>query len=382
MICRKCKEEIADGSLYCNHCGQKQTAPKQKTKKRGNGQGSAYKNKNGTWTAAKVVGYHLSEAGCIVADRVTKSGFATKTQALQYIPQLSQKQTRRKTGSKLSPSLNLKQIYELWLPVYETRGRSVSTLNCYKAAYKRLDALEDIPFSDIGIDDWQSSIDECPNGRRTKENMRTLIGLLYKYAIPRGAVPEKLNLAEYLTVAGEHGRRQPFTTDEVEKIKNSIGVVPFADYVYCHIYLGYRPHEFITLSLNRYNVDEHYFTGGAKTQAGKNRIVTISPKIQPIIDRLSSQTDDILFLDENAKPLSDKKYRSIFYNVLAKTGIVNTEERKLTPYSCRHTFASMLDNISGGDNAKLELMGHTDLDMLRHYQHADLENLRKITDFL
>ena len=185
-----------------------------------------------------------------------------------------------------------------------------------------------------------------------------------------------------MTVTGEHGRRQPFTADEVEKIKNAVGKVLFADYVYCHIYLGYRPHEFITLSLDRYNADERYFTGGAKTQAGKNRIVTISPKIQPIIDRLASQTDGILFLDENAKPMGDKKYRSIFYDVIARAGIQNTGDRKLTPYSCRHTFASMMDKVAGGDNAKLELMGHTDVEMLRHYQHADLENLRKITDFL
>lgn len=383
MICRKCKKEIADGSSFCNYCGQKQTKPKQKSKSRGNGQGSVYKNKNGTWTAAKVIGYHLSDSGRTVADRVTKSGFATKTEALQYIPQLPDKPTgakKRRAGSKLSPALTLRQIYELWLPVYETRGRSQSTLNCYKAAYKRLEALDDVSFGDIGIDDWQSCIDECPNGRRTKENMRTLIGLLYKYAIPRGAVPEKLNLAEYLTVTGDHGRRQPFTPDEVQKIQNSIGKILYADYVYCHIYLGYRPHEFITLSLSRYNAQEHYFTGGAKTQAGKNRIVTISPKIQPFIDRLAAQTNDLLFLDENEKPMTDKKYRAIFYDVIAKSGIQNTEERKLSPYSCRHTFASMMDKIAGGDNAKLELMGHTDIDMLRHYQHADLDLLRKITD--
>ena len=295
-------------------------------------------------------------------------------------PTLRGASKRKLTGSRLSAHLTLSEIYDLWLPVYEARGRSHSTLNCYKAAYKYLESIYGLAFGEIGIDDWQSCLDECSKGRRTKENMRTLIGLLYKYAIPRGAVPDKLNLSEYLTVSGENGRRQPFTMDEVEKLRLAVGKVPFADYVYCHIHLGYRPHEFITLSLARYNAEERYFTGGEKTQAGKNRVVTISPKIQPMIDHAAARTDNMLFRDENGKPLSDKKYRAIFYDVLAKVGIQNTEERKLSPYSCRHTFASMMDKVTGGDNAKLELMGHTDIDMLRHYQHADLDLLRKITD--
>ena len=54
----------------------------------------------------------------------------------------------------------------------------------------------------------------------------------------------------------------------------------------------------------------------------------------------------------------------------------------MTPYSTRHTFATLMKRVGGADRDKLELMGHTSTEMLRHYQHVSYEDLRKITDIL
>ena len=82
-------------------------------------------------------------------------------------------------------------------------------------------------------------------------------------------------------------------------------------------------------------------------------------------------------------------YRRLFYSTLEECGVENpTEEkdgvsrRKYTPHSCRHTFATLMKNAPGSDKDKLELMGHTSTEMLRHYQDVSLEDLRKITDAL
>ena len=56
MNCRKCRKEIPDGAVYCQHCGVKQSVDRL-PKSRGNGQGSAYKLPNGTWRAAVCLGY-------------------------------------------------------------------------------------------------------------------------------------------------------------------------------------------------------------------------------------------------------------------------------------------------------------------------------------
>lgn len=54
--------------------------------------------------------------------------------------------------------------------------------------------------------------------------------------------------------------------------------------------------------------------------------------------------------------------------------------RKLTPYCCRHTFATLMKAVQAPDKDKLELMGHTSTEMLQHYQHVHYEDLRNITD--
>lgn len=384
MLCAKCKADISDEFLFCPHCGKDQRfkTPTGSPKRRGNGQGSVYKVGK-TWTAAKVFGYKINESGKHVPNRVKKSGFKTKTEALAYLPLMAPKTTRRTTSKNaVNLETTVKQMYDLWFPLHESRGKSKSTLDGYKAAIKHCADVWDIPFSEIGIDDWQECIDECEKGRRTKENMKTLIGLLYKFAIPRGGTTDGLNLSEYLFVTGENGRRSPFATNEVEIIRQHIGIVDYADYIYCHIYLGYRPTEFLTRTIEEhFNREEMCIYGGIKTKAGQTRTVTISPKISEyILDIIGERQSGRIFCKKDGTHLTNKRYGKVFAEALQLMGIESTEERKLTPYSCRHTFASMADRIAGNDNAKLELMGHTEIDTLRHYQHADLDALRQITD--
>lgn len=77
----------------------------------------------------------------------------------------------------------------------------------------------------------------------------------------------------------------------------------------------------------------------------------------------------------------------MFYTVLEQCGIENPTElrsgvtyHKYTPHSCRHTFATMMKRVRGADKDKLELMGHTSTEMLRHYQDASFDDLRMITN--
>ena len=50
MLCKKCRKEIPDGSIYCNYCGKKQETTKRKTRRRARGTGTIrykpeYKNR-------------------------------------------------------------------------------------------------------------------------------------------------------------------------------------------------------------------------------------------------------------------------------------------------------------------------------------------------
>ena len=388
MFCKKCKREIPDGATFCPWCGKKQTTTTAKVSRRGNGQGSVYREgSNNTWTAARTWGYEFSgKVGHMIPIRTRKYGFATKRDALEALAKMEPPASKL---HNIDAGASLSAVYDLWLADYQRRGRSQSTENCYKAAFKYFAPLHSVPIADIGIDDLQECIDDCPYGRRTRENMKATAGLIYKYAIPRGYFQQPVNLAEYLFVGGAPGdTREAFTPEEVEIVRQHIGAVPYADYIYCQIYLGFRPHEFLTLDASRYDRENRCIIGGGKTDAGTDRTVTISPKIQPIVDRLvSSRTAGPIFCAPDGRTLRDSKYREdCFYPALKSMGLpllaADGSKRKLTPHCCRHTFATLIKNIDAPDKDKLELMGHTSTEMLRHYQHVNVSDLQRITDRL
>lgn len=377
MQCRKCKKEIPDISVYCLYCGVKQQPEERAAKSRGNGTGTVYK-RGKTWTAKVTIEYNDDGDKQRIVSR-TKGGFKTKKEAVTYLPTL-------KLAPREKPKqATFKQIYEAWQP---THRAGKSTMDCYRAAYKYFEPVYRLYISDIDIDDLQDCLDECGKGRRTKENMKALCGLLYKFAIPRHYVT--LNMGQYLIVSGDSGTKNALPDDAIPKLEKHADGVFGASIVLCQCYLGFRPAEFVALDAANYNRAERAFIGGAKTEAGTGRTVTVSPKIQPYIDAaVKDKIGGAVFVDEDGKPFTPARYRELFYSVLEKCGIdnpiVERDGKKFytyTPHSCRHTFATLMKRVDGADKDKLALIGHTSDEMLRYYQDVNYADLRKITDAL
>jgi integrase len=347
-----------------------------KGRTRPNGTGTAYK-RGKTWTARVVIGWKLAEDGRSIPIYRTKGGFQTKREALEYCQTL-------RNAPKTVRRLTAEEIYLLWLPAHEGRvGRS--TMNCYKAAWKYFSPIYQMPFADIGLDDLQECVDDCPNGKRTKENMKALAGLLMKYAIPRHQTD--MNYAEFIhTGNDEKGTRPAFNRDQIKMIDEQIGITPHAEDVYCLIYTGMRPSELFALTKADYRDGILY--GGIKTEAGKNRAVPVSPRIAPIIERRLSGDSKYLFPKDDGTQMSAKYFRdNYFYPVLAAAGIqpmpTPNYPAYYVPYSCRHTFANLLKDVPGSDKDKAGLIGHEDYKTTKKlYQSPELEALRSIINAL
>ena len=376
MICRACHKTAPDGA-YCIFCGAKQTIT-QNRKKRGNGTGCVYKLPSGKYKAVVVLGYHMDEDG--KRHKTTRSQvYEKKKDALAGLVDLKRSPRERKQNP------TFKGLYDMWLP---THRASNATIDCYKSAIKYYRPLYGIKLSEIDIDDLQDCIDDCDKGKRTKQNMKVVAGLLYKYAIPRRLSPNAINLGQYLKVAGEGAaHRASFTAYEIEQIKNAIGTVDYAAYIYCMIYLGFRPSEFLALRIEDYNRDGRYFVGGAKTEAGTDRTVTVSPKIQYIIDSLTAKESGPVFCKHDGTSFTLRGFSDVFIACLDKIGIDNPmlgendyKRHKYTPHSCRHTFATLMKKVDAANKDKLELIGYTSDEMLRYYQDVNVEDLRAITD--
>lgn len=380
--CIYCGGEMPAGALFCPWCGksaEKKEKPAHAPKKRGNGQGTVYK-RGSSYVAVKTLGYYVGEDGKKHRKTVSKA-FDKKKDAVEALPTMTS-QTAHKP-EKSTATLN--DVYEKWFQTL-TVGRD--TKNCYKAAWKYFDTVHDLFAHEVDIDDLQECIDECPHGKRTRENMKTVAGLIYKYGIPRGYFPMQLNLATFLKVSGDAGSGGIALPDSyVEKIRKAAGTVPGADLVLCQCYLGFRPSEFLALRHENYDPKTKTFTGGAKTEAGKNRIVTVSPKIQKIVDKYAAMDGRQFFKSPQGIIMDKGDYRLLFYSVLDALKLENPiikvgeiERHTYTPHSCRHVFANLMKRASGSDKDKQALIGHTSSEMLRYYQDAPVEDLRKITD--
>jgi integrase len=309
----------------------------------------------------------------------TKGGFATKKAALAYVPTLAQ------TKAQKAPRMTFQQVYDAWEVLHE-KTITPSTMACYRAAMNYYKEIHNMPFAGIGLDDLQDCMDGCPKGKRTHENMKSLGTLLYKYALPRHI--SDMNYAQYLNTGdGVKSTRPAFTLEQVEIIRQNIGKVVGADYIYCLIYTGFRPGEMLELERTDYDTQEKAFIGGFKTEAGTDRPVTISPKILPIVQELVIKANPYIFPRPDGKKMDCGYFREeVFYPALAEMGIQGLpgadNKPLLMPYSCRHTFANLMKNVQGSDTDKAALMGHADASMTKYYQSADLTSIRAITDKL
>lgn len=379
--CKKCAANLPDGARFCPSCGRKlvrETA----TKKRGNGTGSVYQTPGGGWRAIVTLGYYTDDDG--KRHRRTRSRvYAKKTDAVKALPSLLADPRRAEAAI-----VTFKQLYDKWLP---THRAGKSTIDCYRAAFRYFRPIWNMRITEITVDDLQECIDDCPHGKRTRENMRAVCGLLYKYGIPRRCVPENLNLAPFLAVDGDAAaHRAAFTDAQIERIRLAMQTCQEAEAVYCMIYLGFRPSEFLALTAEDYDKSTQSIKGGAKTDAGRDRVVTIPPKLQAIVEA-HTRLGGHLFKTADGKPWTLKDFTErVFYPALDAAGIENPiveiaggkKRHMYTPHSCRHTYATLLKRTEGADRDKQALIGHASAEMLRYYQDTTLDDLRRITDAL
>lgn len=366
--CIRCHKDMPEATPFCPFCGARQEKPAHNAKARGNGTGTAYK-RGKTWTAKVIVGWRADKNGKILPISRSQSGFKTKTAALESCDSLL-----HQTAAPQS-NISFSQLYTQWAAMYEKRvGKS--TMDCYRAAYGHCSSIYYRKFVDLRGNDLQDCIDQCPAGKRTKENIKAMLSLVYKYAMHNDIVSR--NRAETLYTGDQpKGTRPSFTRDELEKIRLAIGVAPYADYVYCMCYLGYRPTEMLNLKKQDYDSVHDCFIGGIKTEAGKNRIVTISPKISLYVKaRIAAPGEYVFPRIDNGKHMTESYFRDFCFRPLMDALGISGR----VPYSCRHTFSNLLKNVVGSDTDKSALMGHSDTSMTKYYQSADYESLRAITD--
>lgn len=361
-----------------------------KAKARGNHTGTVYKRKDrNTWEAQIVVGWKPNKDGTkLIAIKKTFGGYKTKKEALAVL-------NRVLNGEPVEhDNTSLKETFELWKEAYKDRVKE-KTFKGYEQAYNHFSALQFRRINTITAAELQACMDKCPAGKRTHQMMKVTAGLIWAYAVDANIVTKDITENLYI---GKHQTttREPLSPKDIEQIKNAIGTLRYAEYIYCLCYLGFRPGEFLEIKKDQVMsevVNEetvYYIVEGKKTTAGINRKVVIPKQILPyVLERLYIPGTDYLFpfyyFEKNKDCLKELRQmkvnyfeESVFKKITQALGI----EGKV-PYSARHSYADKLKHADGDVRDKAALIGHSDYSFTRQqYQSSPLEDLKTVTDSL
>lgn len=259
------------------------------------------------------------------------------------------------------------------------KGRS-SSLNSHKAAWnKRISRYAARRMRSVSLDEWQSIIDEDEDNGLSQSlvnNDAILIRSLYAYAMERDIVSKDLSMYLDIPAIDPKNPKGAFTDIQLAALERMAAEgFPWADTALMLCYTGYRISEFLTLSPFSYRPQSGgYLVGGTKTDAGKNRIVPVHPKIKPYLLKRLDMGRATIVAKEDGQPITSHWYREHAFQPIA-TALGSPEA---TPHWCRHTFSTRLYAAGVDEFTRKVLLGHsTRADVTAGYTHPDADSLAK-----
>ena len=352
------------------------------------------KNPNGYGTVRKLTGKRRRPYAALTPAHYVPGELHKKREVIGYFEKRSDAMAalgawNQNPDSVLKPiaaeEMTLEKLKNEFFESQRFKNISKQTQDNYKAAWKHLSPLGEYKVKDIRSAHYQSVIDTCAKDGKSLSSLqkiKILAGLLCDYAVQNDIINK--NYASFIILPkAEHKEKIPFSDLDLAKIEKAAedGIM-YADLILILCYTGWRINEFLSLTRFSYDSENKTLTGGLKTDSGKNRVVPISPKIEPYLQKwIDKGGETIVCREVNGKlvKVSASYFRQEwYYPTIDKLGLP-----KLTPHATRHTFASMLHK-KGADKWDIQrLMGHASLEVTNKvYTHVDIEQLKDAVGLL
>lgn len=262
-----------------------------------------------------------------------------------------------------------------------------ATVANYKAAYKYCSPLYEKRFVDITISDLQSVIHKMSMnkiGYASQKKCRQVFHHMFNYAIKYRIIEPCNNVSAYVDIDKKKlvYKKTPFNIRQLNRVKAIIETSgELAEWAMCVVmmcYSGVRPSEFLAVTRTDVKLKQRYFiVRDSKTEAGRNRAVPISKKTLSYFEHWLAKNNKTLIADKNGHKLSYHRFRIFFDKVMAAARC------KHTPHECRHTCATMLDNVNANDTAIKRILGHSVQGITKGvYTHKDIHQLKRAIDLM
>lgn len=365
-----------------------------------NGYGSVTKlsgNRRKPYLARVTLGWITNEqTGKTTQNRVPIGTYKTKKEALQALAEYGANPYDIQNNN-----LTLAELYQKWTEAYFPTLSGESSTRTITSAWKYCHPLYKMRVKDLrarhikGImeDGYIISSRGKNAGQKVmaspgvKARIKSMFNLMLDYALEYEIVDKNyartFDISEDIIKEKEAATRGHiiFPPDEMKILWDNVDKIRFVDWILIQCYMGWRPQELATLQLADVNLDEWYMVAGMKTDAGKNRMVPIHTKIQPLVKRnydyAVSLGSDALFNDPTATKggmkITYDKYAGRFDKVMAALKL-NPEHR---PHDPRMTFITMAKKAGIDPMVVKRLAGHRINDVTEAvYTVRDLEWLR------
>ena len=248
-----------------------------------------------------------------------------------------------------------------------------STLKTYKFWHKYLKPLYNKKMKDLRTLELQNFINSLSHlSTGSLKLIKSFIGMLFKEAMEMDIIIKDYSQFIKLPKHKVKIERKVFTDEEIALLWSNVDRIDYIDTILILIYTGMRINELLKLKKMSIDLRQNIITGGSKTEAGKNRIIPIHPKILPlIIKRMNNKTE---YLVPNRRGTNYYKYSNFrrfeFIRIMELLGMEHTI------HDTRHTFATLISGVSNNEGAITEIIGHTNINMTRKYIHTNIEKIR------
>ena len=155
-----------------------------------------------------------------------------------------------------------------------------------------------------------------------------------------------------------------FTDEEIKKLWDHLYDTDYVDVILIQCYSGWRPQELGLIELKNVDLENWFFIGGMKTDAGKDRLVPIHPRIRDLVKHRYQEAinlgSDYLINCTDTKThrsslkMTYDKYRHRFEKIVKKLEL-NPDHRAHDP---RIQFSTMAKRDKVDEYALKYMMGH------------------------
>ncbi len=301
--CPECQLQVSDKAITCPHCGypldtkvikqQQRKTNKRKRLPNGFGTISELKNQNlrKPFRALVCVGKNFYGKP-IYKSLKPETYFKTYNDAYAALLEY------HKNPYDLDSDLTVEQLYEKWTDKYFESLSSPSSERTIKSAWNYCSAVYDMRAKDLRARHIKGCMEDgtyVVDGKgkhaspTTKTKIKSLFNLMLDYALEYELVDKNyartFNLSDDVIKDVKEAKKDhiDFTDEEIKKLWDHLYDTDYVDVILIQCYSGWRPQELGLIELKNVDLENWFFIGGMKTDAGKDRLVPIHPRIRDLV---------------------------------------------------------------------------------------------------